>query len=316
MRSQPMPRQAADVVALPRPNGAAATTTVTPDTRATLALMERLRALMAAREKPYRRADDMTMRPRGARAPFRWSLGLEAVDRHLPEEGLARAGLHDVTPSTYGDFPAASAFALALLLRRLEDTNEQRPILWCRLQDTVREYGRLYGHGAESLGLNRQRLITITLKKPQSLLWVLEEALKSGAVAGAIGDGHPRCCDLTSTRRLQLAADKGKAAGLLVFTTHHDGTTASMSRWRVGSRSSTAPVFDARAPGTPAWHLALTRMRSGRPGEWIVNWQRENTPHAPYRFNLVSGVSGGALHQGAAESQTRSTASGPALRAG
>jgi protein ImuA len=316
MRSQPMPRQAADIIALPllkhvRKEKSPDERDI-PDIKAAQALIARLRLLVEARDAPSRRYGT-----RQDPLRFHWTTGLAEIDRHLPALGLPRDGLHDVTPAAYGDFPAASGFALALMARRLADPSERRPILWCRLQSAVSEYGKLYGHGAESLGLTRQRLITITLKKPQSLLWTLEEALKSGAVAGVIGDCAARAADLTSTRRLQLAAQKGKAACLLVFTTHETTATASTSRWQVASTGSRAPQFDARAPGTPAWRLALTRVRSGRPGEWNVNWQREgDKANAPHRFNLVSGISGGAIHPWTEESTPGSPATGPALRTG
>ncbi|MCB1379727.1 MAG: hypothetical protein KDK89_15380, partial [Alphaproteobacteria bacterium] len=43
-----------------------------------------------------------------------WRLGLAEIDRHLPEAGLPRHGLHDIAPLAYGDMPAAMGFALAL----------------------------------------------------------------------------------------------------------------------------------------------------------------------------------------------------------
>ena len=58
-------------------------------------------------------------------------------------------------------------FALGLALRRLADAQEQRPLLWCRLAGQEREYGRLYGHGLERLGLSRQRFVTVTKVSPR-----------------------------------------------------------------------------------------------------------------------------------------------------
>ncbi|MFM8748319.1 MAG: hypothetical protein ACKOED_16895, partial [Aestuariivirga sp.] len=78
-----------------------------------------------------------------------WLTGLAAIDSHLPAQGLARAGLHDVSPRSHDDQPAAMGFALALALRRLACPRERRPILWCRLAAREREHGRLHGHGLE-----------------------------------------------------------------------------------------------------------------------------------------------------------------------
>jgi protein ImuA len=240
-----------------------------------------------------------------------WTTGVAVIDRHLAATGLARVGLHDVAPAAYGDMPAAMGFALALALRRLADPAERRPFLWCRLAREEREYGRLYGHGLERLGLARRRFVTVTLKKPATLLWVMEEALKSGALAAVAGDADPARTGLTATRRLGLAARTGKSAGLLVFTAPAPGATASHTRWTAAAAPSRAPPDDALAPGAPAWRVELTRARGGRPGAWTVEWH-----HAPHRFDLVSGLSGGALHPWTDEIAAPRPAERHALRAG
>ena len=242
-----------------------------------------------------------------------WSLGLDPIDRHLPDAGLVRHGLHDIAPHKYGDNPAAMGFALALAQRRLNIIGEMRPLLWCRIETEAREYGNVYGHGLETLGFPRQRFLTVTLKKPVSLYWTMEEALKSGCLAAVIGDAAPQHDTLTTTRRLSLAAAEGKSSGLLVFIRNYDGPTSSMSRWQVAAAQSQAPPFDLKAPGYPAWHLSLTRIRSGKPGQWTVNWQKH---HASHHFTLAPGFSGGTLHQESSENQGPYATSEPALRTG
>ena len=240
-----------------------------------------------------------------------WLTGVAELDSHLPAQGLLRAGLHDVSPVAYGDMPAAMGFALALALRRMADTSERRPLLWCRLAGTAREYGRLHGHGLERLGLSRRRFITVTLKKPLALLWTMEEALKSGALAMVMGDAGAAHADLTVTRRLQLAAHAGKSAGMLVFARDEASATASHTRWRVASAASRSPPHDAQAPGPPAWHVELTRARGGRPGAWTLEWH-----HAAHRFSLVPGFRGGTIHPWTDKTGQTAAAQGSALRAG
>jgi protein ImuA len=240
-----------------------------------------------------------------------WLTALPALDRHLPAQGLARGGLHDVSPRSHGDQPAAMGFALALALRRLGDPQERRPLLWCRLKAHEREHGRLYGHGLERLGLPRQRFVTITLGKPANLLWTMEEALKSGAAAAVLGDADAARADLTVTRRLSLAAAAGKCAGILTFARPGPSATASHTRWTAAAVPSLSPPHDALALGPPCWSIELTRARGGRPGAWIVEWH-----HAQSRFSLVPGFSRRALHPFADQDGAEATAQGPALRAG
>jgi protein ImuA len=240
-----------------------------------------------------------------------WTFGLGAIDAHLSEHGLARTGLHDVSPRSYSDVPAAMRFTLALALRRMGDPAERRPLLWCRMAQAVREHGKLYGHGIEFMGLARHRFVTVILKRPMDALWVAEEALKSGSVAVVISDADAKQTNLTATRRLSLAAQAGKSAGLLVFTAPQTGPTTSHTRWIASASRSQPPPYDLHAPGRPTWNLDLVRARGGRPGAWTVEWQ-----NAPHRFNLVPQLRSGAIHAGADETGESTAAQGYALRIG
>lgn len=268
-------------------------------------LMEALRAHIARLEQ----AQGQFERRKGKSTP--WLMGLPELDRHLPAQGLLRAGLHDVSPRAHGDQPAAMGFALALALRRLSDGQERRPLLWCRLSVHEREHGRLYGHGLARLGLPRERFVTITLKKPMSLLWTMEEALKSGALAAVIGDAEAAHADLTVTRRLSLAAAAGRSAAILTFARPEPAATASHTRWTAGSVPSSSPPHDGLALGPPCWSIELTRVRGGRPGAWTLEWH-----HAQSRFSLVSGLSRRAFHPFTDQDGAQGPAEGLALRAG
>ncbi len=231
----------------------------------------------------------------------RWTLGLEEVDRHLPKAGLDARGVHEIAAHAYGDLPAALGFAAALGLRRLaRRPGGARMVLWCRQGRGVAEWGRLYGAGLESFGLPRERLLTVTLRTADALLWTLEEALKSGAFGLVMADGDGERTDLTLIRRLMLAAAAGRTPGLIVFPSPVMGGTAARSRWRVRSRLSRGAFFDAEAPGLPAWQVTLERCRSGEPGRWLLEWD-----HAKSSFALASAPSdrasaaGGRLASGA-----------------
>lgn len=214
-----------------------------------------------------------------------WITGLAAIDAHLPAGGLHPHGAHEVVARSYGDAPAALGFAAALAARRLIGLTpeDRRPVLWVRALGDVSEYGRLYGHGLARFGLTHERLLTVSLRKPQAVLWTIEEALRSRAVSMVVCDGDHDRFDLTATRRAMLAAQEGETPCLMVFTRPRDGATAARTRWQVTPAPSIPPPFDATAPGNPAWRLELTRSRGSRPGAWTVDWH-----HATHRFSLVS----------------------------
>ena len=263
---------------------AGATSPKPPGRRARSLLVERLRARIAGLE-----AAPGLIAPADRSTPVTgpaWNLGLAAVDRHLPHLGLAANGVHEIAAAAYGDMPAALGFAAALSVRRLGACADERPVLWCRLSAGAREWGRLYGHGLEALGLARRRLLTVTLNRQDAILWTLEEALKSTGLAGVIADVGPGL-DLTAVRRLMLAASRGGTPALLLFPSPPQGGTAARTRWIVAAQASLPPPFDEKAPGAPAWDLRLVRCRGGRPGQWYVEWS-----HATHRFALASAISG------------------------
>jgi len=217
-----------------------------------------------------------------------WNLGLSDIDKHLPDQGLSLNAIHEISAGAYAHTPAAMGFALCLALRHPERDHLLRPILWCRLQRGNAEWGNLYGHGLQALGLPQDRLLTVSLRKAQSLLWSVEEALRSKVLRAVIAEIDVRSMDLALSRRLSLAAEAGATPGLLIYSHRIAGATAALSRWQVKARASTPPPFDENAPGAPAWDLVLERCRGGRPGEWSVEWS-----HATHRFSMVAPVSSG-----------------------
>ena len=52
-----------------------------------------------------------------SRPPRPWLLGVDAMDRALPESGLAPDGLHEASGAAAADGPAAAVFLAALLAR-------------------------------------------------------------------------------------------------------------------------------------------------------------------------------------------------------
>jgi protein ImuA len=217
-----------------------------------------------------------------------WHLGLTGIDKHLPEQGLSLNAIHEISAGAYAHTPAAMGFALCLALRHPERHHRPRPILWCRLRHGNVEWGNLYGHGLLALGLPPDRMLTVSLRQAKSLLWTVEEALHSKVLSAVIAEVDGRTMDLALSRRLSLAAEAGSTPGLLVYSHRITGATAALSRWQVKARASTPPPFDENAPGAPAWDLVLERCRSGRPGEWSVEWS-----HATHSFSMVAPLSRG-----------------------
>ena len=93
--------------------------------------------------------------------------GLAAIDRYLPQGGLACGALHEVVPDE-GATPAAFGF-LAALLARLSGTY---PLFLVLPTYGLRDYGRPHSHGLNALGLDPSRLILAETAHRKDTLWV------------------------------------------------------------------------------------------------------------------------------------------------
>ena len=216
-----------------------------------------------------------------------WNFGLADVEQHLPHRRLDPGALHEIAGANYGETPAAMGFALALVARLIKvRPDDPRPVLWCRHTPEACEFGELYGIGLEALGLTQERLLTARFGKSRTLLWTVEEALKSGTVAAVIADMDTAACDLTATRRLALTAVDAKAPILLVSGKPPQQATSARTRWRISAAPSIPPPFDEAAPGAPAWTVELTRCRGGKSGKWSMVWH-----HATHSFSLAPAIS-------------------------
>jgi len=212
-----------------------------------------LRKLVRALERPHDEA-------RRAVLPT----GMAAIDAALPDGGLARAALHEVT-APFAD-PAAGAFVLALLAKLCGKGGH---FVWCRRRQTASLVGIPYGPGLLRFGVRPEQLTLVEVEKSSDVLWAMEESLKAAGLAAVYGEDIT--LDLTASRRLQLAAE---ASGVTAFVHlppgQHAPPSAALSRWRV--RSTASP------PGRPLssrWDVTLERCRGGSSKHWTVDWDEE-----------------------------------------
>ncbi len=114
------------------------------------------------------------------------------------------------------------------------------------------------------------RLHLIRPAHETDLLWAVEEALRSPAVALVIAEPE-KPLSLTAGRRLQLAAKAGQTTGLMLIR-EGQGSNAAETRWHC------APVADGVADGerdSTLHHWQLTKNKRGTTGNWTVHWNGE-----------------------------------------
>ncbi len=102
-------------------------------------------------------------------------------------------------------------------------------------------------------------------KTQTDVLWMAEEALRSGAVKVVVTQ-LTKPVDLTAGRRLQLAAEAGKTLGVFLIP-EGMGSNAAETRWRC------SPHFDAKDSTLHRWQLI--KNKSGTLGDWVVRWDEQ-----------------------------------------
>lgn len=132
---------------------------------------------------------------------------------------------------------------------------------------------RLYPAGLAEFA-DPGRVIFARARRPEDILWTMEEALRSGAVPLVVGEvlAPP---GLTPVRRMHLAAEAGaeraahadRLAPLgVILTPGQGGAQGVESRWHLRPAPSGSTLIERRQ----AWQLSRLRARMAPVAEWGV----------------------------------------------
>jgi len=204
--------------------------------------------------------------------------------------------------------PADAAAAFAFALSRLIALQSMRPLVLVTTAAWLRERGRPFARGVAAWGAGPERLIWVQAEREEQALWALEEALKSGAVAGGLVTAERPA--FVTTRRLEFAARAGRAAGIILRTGDGGDLSAARRRWRIAARGSGLDPYDAAAPGTPRLRADLTRRRDGPPAAWDLELDDET-----HGLRVVAGLADHGLAAAGADERGPDAQRGTAPRA-
>lgn len=168
----------------------------------------------------------------------------------LGELTLERARVHE--------FCGLARRRLALALA----TKLQGPVFWIR---PAWVSGGLNAQGVQAL-IDPSRLTFLSPKRPEDLLWCMEDVLRAGLIPLVVAD-LPQPPGLTAVRRLHLAsetgAQEGKLASLGVLLTPQAGGAPGVeTRW------SLQPAHGPR--GAETWCLERLRARMEPEKQWTL----------------------------------------------
>ncbi len=163
--------------------------------------------------------------------------------------GLARGRVHEVCG------PARTTLAALIL------GESQGPVVWIS-PGWLPE--RLYPAGLAEMA-DPGRIVFARPRRPEDVLWAMEEALRSGA-AGLVLADLPAPPALTPVRRLHLAAETGAEAARhagrlpplgLLLTPEQGGAQGVESHWHIAATPSGSTLIARRS----AWILRRLRAR-------------------------------------------------------
>ncbi|MDF1585631.1 ImuA family protein [Marinimicrococcus flavescens] len=178
----------------------------------------------------------------------------EPLDEALPWRGLPAGALHELRG------PAAGALAAAFARRFLE---HRGALVWIQDERDAARQGALYGPGLAAFGIAPGRLLVARCRSGREVLWSFEEALRCPGVACAVAEADR--LDLLASRRLQLAAESGGGAGLVLGGDVESlSPCAALTRWRATPLPSPG--------GGLLLRLELRRIKGGAPAMWTVSW--------------------------------------------
>ena len=185
--------------------------------------------------------------------------------------GLADDALHEIVPAQPADGTAAMGFALALAARFIN----RRPASALVIGEgfAADESGALYGPGLVAHGLPLSRLVFVRAPDAALAFWAIEEALKGGAPAVVVGEiWSLKGYSLVASRRLLLAARKGKTPALLILASAYGQaerlSSAAETRFEIAAAPS-ATIPAAAGPDLPgpfACGARLIKARLARAG--------------------------------------------------
>jgi protein ImuA len=145
------------------------------------------------------------------------------------------------------------------------------------------ETGSPHAAGLTSLGLDHRQFTLVKARDNRTALKAALEATRCIGAASIVMDvwGEHRLFDLTTSRRLFLAAKNSGATLLMLRAAAAPAPSAAETRWRI--KTAASKVWPANAPGHPRFELSLLRRRSAQSfsnNSWCVEWNSDTRSFA------------------------------------
>lgn len=195
-------------------------------------------------------------------------IALGPMEESFPNRSFPLGCVHEFLSANKEDAAATGGFIAAIVASLMGNNGIS---LWISSSRT------LFPPALKTFGIQPDRFIFIDLQKEKDVLWVMDEALRCGALTAVVGEMHE--ISFTASRRLQLAVEESQVTGFVLRKNYSNtgkqagvNTTACVSRWKIAQLPS-EPVDDLPGIGFPKWRVELLRIRNGKPGVWDIQWK-------------------------------------------
>jgi len=188
----------------------------------------------------------------------------------FPNNNFPLGAVHEFICNEAEDSAATTAFIAGItsLLMRNNAVS-----VWISSKQT------LYPPALKSFGIAPEKIIFIEVQKEKEILWAMEEALKCNGLAIVVAE--IKNLSFTASRRLQLAVEQSLVTGFVIRHNPPSITsTACVTRWQIKSVHS---ALEEGLPGVgyPRWNVTLLKVRNGKSGSWMVEWNAGSFRHIP-----------------------------------
>jgi len=185
--------------------------------------------------------------------------GLGTILKSLPNESFPLGAIHEFHARSDEDSTACAGFVSALMNHIM---GESGTALW--ISPSPRN---IYPPALRSFGVDPERIIFTDVKREVDALWIMNEALKCGALKVVVGE--MKNLPFVASRKLQLSVEEGQSTALIIRKLNKSNTTASVSRWNATSLPG-EQIDNLPGLGYPTWKVDLLKIRNGHPGSWSV----------------------------------------------
>ena len=191
----------------------------------------------------------------------------------FPDHTFPMGAVHEFISRETEDAAATNGFISGLLGQLMK---QDGTALWVSTKRTV------FPPALKIFGIRPQRIIFVDLYRYKECLWAIEEALKCDALTAVIGE----IGELTfaGSRRLQLAVEKSNVTGFIHrYDPKTENAVACVTRWKIKPLPSLA-ANGLPGLGKPRWNVELTKVRTGQPGTWQVEWAAGRFRSIPEKY--------------------------------